>query len=141
MKLLGLSDFEGAWRLRREIFDRSSGSRIEFVGEARFQASGIETLSYLEEGLLTMPGQQPIVATRQYVWKKSDQQITVCYADGSYFHSFTPAGYSEGTQHVCGNDVYGVVYDFCEWPKWVFTWEVVGPRKDYRSVTVCEPIE
>ncbi|WP_333713283.1 DUF6314 family protein [Yoonia sp.] len=132
--ILGAADFLGDWRITREISDfrlRDSG-RLE--GLARFTAEG-DGLRYHESGTLRFAGGAPIRAERGYLWHFTDTDVQVAHADGAPFHSFARTGEPEATPHLCGEDLYRGTYDFSAFPDWQVTWEVQGPRKDYRSVT------
>jgi len=77
-----------------------------------------------------MPGQVPMTAVRRYIWQPD---LTVWFDDGRFFHQVPGRGGQ--TQHWCDPDMYKVAYDFTHWPQFQVTWEVSGPRKDYRMVS------
>lgn len=120
-----LAEFEGEWRLDRQIV-QADGARAGFSGTARFLPVP-EGLRYAEEGELILPGQRPVRATRAYLWT---EDLSVFFEDGRFFHRVPAAGGL--AEHWCAPDHYRVRYDFSRFPDWSATWEVKGPRKDYR---------
>lgn len=131
-----LSAFPGRWTLSRSIDDRLTQQTGRFEGEAAFTPDG-EVLIYDERGLLSLGDSPAIVATRRYLWRPDGGRIAVFFADGRPFHSFAP-GIPEA-QHRCDPDRYRVTYDFARWPDWTATWDVRGPRKDYRMTSRYRP--
>ncbi|MDY6858173.1 MAG: DUF6314 family protein [Pseudomonadota bacterium] len=124
-----LAAFEGDWLLERQISDALAGAAGRFDGQARF-APGADGLIYDEEGVLHLPGQPPMAATRRYLWRAEAAGIAVFFDDGRPFHGFGSTGTEQATHH-CGPDLYQVRYDFSDWPRWRTLWRVTGPRKDY----------
>ncbi|MGC9369873.1 MAG: DUF6314 family protein [Paracoccaceae bacterium] len=124
-----LADFEGRWRLEREIDDAKAGQTVRFSGEAVFRADA-EGLAVEEAGEMTLPGQPPMRAARCYLWRAQGADIAVFFEDGRPFHLIGP-GARPGAEHDCPPDLYRVRYDFRRWPEWRAEWRVRGPRKDY----------
>lgn len=85
---------------------------------------------------LHLPGHPPIPGRRAYLWLTVSAGIAVCFDDGRPFHEFALGESGPSAMHLCGADRYDVVYDFADWPVWTTTWEVAGPRKDYRMETL-----
>jgi hypothetical protein len=134
MRLLSLSDFEGAWHLVRTIRDLRGGPDGRFEGHAILGPSG-NGLSYMEEGSLLLEGQAAVTASRRYFWRVDDAgRIAVDFADGRPFHSFSLGEVAEA-EHWCDPDSYRVTYRLCGWPNWQTEWRVQGPRKDYRLLS------
>lgn len=128
-----LSDFLGHWRITREIVSRDKtrasflrdGADASFSGHAEWRAvPGGAT--YIESGVLRLQGAAPMTAERRYVWA---EDLSVRFEDGRAFHT-VPALGGEAT-HFCDPDTYVVRYDFSDWPAFVVTYDVRGPRKDY----------
>lgn len=133
-KTVLLPDFLGDWQLTRQITDALHGQNGQLVGHAQFLADGVG-LRYQENGQLTLVSGAVLQADRTYFWNNDESGIAVRFADGAVFHGFDPVGRARGTTHLCGADTYNVAYDFDRWPDWSATWDVTGPRKDYRSIS------
>ena len=103
-------------------------------GLARFTPADAGLL-YHERGTLRFAGGAPLVAERSYLWRFTDTDVFVAYADGAPFHSFPLAGGPEATPHLFGEDMYRGTYSFVGFPDWQVTWTVKGPCTDYRPVT------
>ena len=132
-----LADFAGKWRITREIKDHSGGTTT-FDGEANLSGCD-DQMRYSESGQVTLSNNRTIQAERTYLWRKgSDGQIDVYFDDGRFFHRFS-AG-KPYAEHLCGDDLYKVSYDFTQWPVWRSTWRVIGPRKDYTMVSCYSPL-
>ncbi len=129
----GLDDFIGAYRVSRVITDHRAGVESRFEGRAEI-ATCEGGARYVETGALIM-NEQRFEAERQYLWRQDAGRIHVDFADGAVFHDFDPETGGQASEHLCGEDMYRGGYDFSEWTCWSVTWEVLGPRKDYRSVT------
>ncbi len=132
--ILTEDDFLGRWRLTREITDFRMLENGTLEGEARF-TQHVGGLLYHERGTLQFAGGAPLTAERRYIWSFDGGQVAVSYDDGTMFHSFAPKGSGPTTPHLCGEDMYRGNYSFVAFPKWQVTWNVEGPRKNYRSVT------
>jgi len=130
----GLADFLGRYRLTRQIEDARAQAQSRFEGEAVIAATS-DGASYREVGQLIMDGQR-FEAERSYIWRQKGARIDVLFADGRPFHDFDPVAGGKATEHLCGADWYRGGYDFKSWPEWSVTWDVSGPRKQYRSVSV-----
>lgn len=123
-----LTDFEGRWRLEREIV-HDDGTRAQFVGTADWQPEG-RGMRCTEQGTMCIEGTAPMAAQRVYLW---DEALQVFFDNGRLFHKVPPAGGDTG--HWCDPDQYDGSYDFSRWPDFSVTWAVRGPRKAYRMVS------
>jgi hypothetical protein len=128
-----LYDFEGRWRIARQIDDRLAGSQGRFEGIVTFAPDG-QGLTCREAGELTFDGQTPYAATRTYLWRQGAEGIEVYFEDGRFFH-LIGADQAPVAAHWCDPDDYRVAYDFTLWPDWRAVWTVEGPRKDYTMVS------
>lgn len=128
-----LTDFEGTWRLERQIDDALTGQTGHFTGLASFEAAR-GGLRYTEDGTLEL-GAARFAATRSYMWRAAGELVAVEFEDGRFFHDFDPAAPAPSAHHDCAPDVYDVRYDFSAWPKWRAVWAVKGPRKNYVSTS------
>jgi hypothetical protein len=131
---LRLGDFQGSWKLRREINDHLNGVRSELIGGATFTPEN-GGLKCVETGLLTVTGQKPMQANRTYLWRRRGSDIDVQFENGDPFHQFHPLLDTVTAAHFCAPDQYDVTYDFSGWPNWTGEWRVKGPRKDYQMVS------
>ncbi len=138
MKTLALSDFEGRWRLERQIDDSRAGQTGLLSGEAVFEpvADAPGLLRYSEKGQLRMGDQPPLEATRIYFWRDTPDAIDVSFEDRRAFHRITRGRSMPDDTHHCDPDLYHVSYNFSKWPDWQAMWRVVGPRKDYRMTSL-----
>ena len=128
-----LDDFLGTWDLDRRIV-QSDGQTARFIGQASWTPEG-EGARYTETGQLTLTGYPPMQAARRYRW---DADLSVWFEDGRFFHRVPPQG--GHSDHWCDPDQYEVQYDFGDWPRFRVTWQVRGPRKDYRLTSLYQPL-
>ena len=136
--LMSLLALEGAWRLERRIV-HSDDSEFKFEGEARFARSG-KRLIHDEEGLLSgVPGQEPIRATRRYIWMREGDRIEVHFHDMRPFHTIPMGAEAPETTYLCSPDRYRVSYDFSDMKAWRATWKVEGPKKSYVMESLYRP--
>ena len=136
-QMIGLKDFEGRWRLDRQIKD-ALGADATFSGTALFRRDD-DGLVLHEAGRLELKGQGAFEAERRYLWRQDGGAIAVLFEDGRMFHSFDPVGGVVDADHWCDPDTYKVRYDFTRWPVWQAAWRVTGPRKDYVMQSVYTP--
>ena len=129
-----LSDFAGRWSVSRVIMDRTGGpeGRFEGVAELTPDAQG---LVYSETGQLRLGTAVPFHATRRYLWRADGDAIQTFFDDGRPFHRIALGGVEARDLHDCPPDIYRVLYDFSQWPRWTARWDVTGPRKDYLMVS------
>ncbi|WP_424928254.1 DUF6314 family protein [Amaricoccus tamworthensis] len=125
-----LSAFGGVWEIERTITNHLDGSLSRFSGTADF-GTGPDLGRYREEGRLELDGGTVLVATRSYRWTDATNRIDIFFDHGGYFHGFGHAEVTPLAEHLCGDDLYRVGYDFQAWPVWTATWRVEGPAKDY----------
>ena len=126
-------DFERRWQLVRDIQDRLAGRQGRLTGEAVFTRRD-GGRDYVEAGQLVFGGQPALTAERRYRWEHMDGGARICFEDGRDFHVLR-FGRAATARHHCPPDWYAVAYDFASWPAWSATWDVRGPRKDYRMVS------
>ena len=111
-----------------------------FRGSARFTPDE-DGMVYEERGLMKIDGLRPVSAQRRYLWRENDDgAIEVRFEDGRAFHRIDPDNPAD--THWCDPDMYEVTYRFGQWPDWIVTWKVSGPRKAYQMVsTYRRPVE
>lgn len=127
-----LADFEGRWRIRRQIVPEK-GAEASFEGHGIWSPEG-SGLAYAEQGLLRLPDAPPMQAERRYFWQPD---LCIFFDDGRFFHQVPAMG--GRADHWCDPDHYAVDYDFSRWPDFVVTWAVRGPRKAYRMQSRFTP--
>ena len=133
----GPGDFAGRWRLDRAVTGTPGPAR--FCGLAEIVPDGAGAV-YREAGVLTLAGRQDFRAERAYLWRPAPAGIAVLFDDGRPFHEIRLRARSAvEAEHRCAADLYRVSYDFAAWPVWRAVWQVMGPRKDYRMVSVWQP--
>lgn len=132
-----LSAFIGSYDVARNIDDHKVGAHSRFDGRAVLSVLP-HGAAYRETGALILNDQR-FEAERNYLWHENAGRIWVCFADGRDFHDFDPILGGLASAHLCGADMYSGGYDLSDWPRWSVTWEVSGPRKNYRSVTIYAP--
>ena len=128
--------FRGRWQMVRIIENVTEGVIGEFWGECDFLPDG-NGLTCREEGVLRFRGTD-FHSGRVSLWRfPGSGQIEVRYEDGRPFHDF--ALEDPTAEHLCGEDIYRVAYDFAPdsgLPEaWLSRWEVEGPSKDYAMTT------
>ena len=135
-KIPALEQFTGFWVLSRRIEDMRGGLDGQLEGRTVFTRDEGGGLIYEEQGELRYGEMDGIEATRRYLWRQSNGGIGVFFADGSEFHTILGDRLMPDATHHCPPDLYHVSYDFTRWPDWSSVWKVVGPRKNYRMVSV-----
>ena len=130
--------FLGRWIIQRTINDVSGTLSGRLEGEAAFSLKPRDEtmMEYQESGLLTIATAPPIRAERTYLWRDQGHgSVDVLFADGRPFHRVNLNQQMPFDTHFCSPDIYGVNYDFREWPRWTTLWKVRGPRKAYQMET------
>ncbi|MEL6640299.1 MAG: DUF6314 family protein [Pseudomonadota bacterium] len=138
--MLKPSDFIRTWRLDRQLADRRGEMNGNYSGQANWTMRQDGGVDYAEAGTLMLARGGQMRAERQYLWRWETAGVAVFFADGAFFHRFVPTGKTEGTTHLCGDDIYNVAYDFSQWPNWSATWDVSGPRKAYTAHSSYWPV-
>ncbi len=130
-----LAAFFGGYSVTRRIEDRRAAQTVRFEGRAQISEGDTRHSALYREAGEMQVAQGRFTAERSYLWRAQAGRILVQFDDGRPFHDFDPVSGGAATEHLCGQDWYLGGYDFSDWPQWSVTWEVSGPRKDYRSVT------
>ncbi len=136
--MITLADFEGRWRITREIDDRRAGLRGGLRGTATWR-SGADGMWVQEIGEMQFGHAAPMQATRRYIWRSDGPRIAAFFDDGRAFHAFDPNAAEVTAHHECPPDLYRVRYDFSAWPDWTSAWDISGPRKDLGLITRFRP--
>lgn len=133
------------WSLRRRVRDRASGLVGTVRGRLLIEHVGADELTWAESGLFswTLPGagssagrQAPVTRTLRLA--RDDGQWWMRFADGSPFHPWRPG---EPVEHPCRADLYTGRIDIAPDGESMRTlWDVAGPAKDQRLITVLTRI-
>ena len=134
-----LDAFVGTWSIDRSIEDIAAGRNGTFAGHGTYRREG-SILVYEEAGTISFPDYPAMAAQRSYRWRDGgDGSIVVDFADGRFFHRFYADETRPNAAHHCPPDRYQVSYDFSRWPRWNAEWRVLGPRKNYLTVSTFRP--
>lgn len=136
----GLGDFEGEWRVARQINDARAGQVIAGQGTARWSPAP-SGLIYAETLALQVPGHPAVTATRLYLWRDAGDRIDVRFDDDRPFHAIRLGQAVARDLHHCTPDIYNVCYTFTDWPMFDVCWTAQGPRKDYVMITRYERLD
>lgn len=135
-----LERFLGVWTINRHI----KGEGADLVGEAIFKPVDTVSVSYREQGLLTLANGQTLNTVRHYLYRFKERSILVEFADGPNLGDrFVELRFIEDAQgvmtaqdiHQCGNDAYHVRYHLQSLDAFRTDIGVQGPRKAYTAVT------
>lgn len=120
----------GTWRLDRTVLDRRSGLRGCVHGTLTVGSDG----SWLESGTFRWDG-RVVPVSRHLALRILDGEWWMTFADGRPFHPWRPHSW---VTHPCGADLYrGFVALGPQ--RMRIVWEVAGPAKDQRLVSVFRP--
>lgn len=133
-----LEQFKGHWRLDRRVTDHLTGMRSAFAGQVVLVPDG-KGLLYEERGRWRTGPLKGMAGERRYLWRAERGQIAQYFEDGRPFLAVAPD--SPQAAHWCDPDDYRVQYGFDLPNRWVAVWNVSGPRKDYRMVSLCRRLQ
>ncbi len=123
-----LNVFMGQWSVSRLILDRRGMGRMSFEGIATIDEARFE-----ECGEMQFAGQHS-QSRRTYPLTFSDGGVIVQFPDGREFIRLDERPVQH-VHHHCGSDSYRGRFFFLSPDAWGEVWQVVGPRKDYKSIT------
>lgn len=121
--------YEGRWMVRRLAIDYLARSSYRFAGTATIDGG-----SFAETGTVSL-GANEFPATRQYDLVAKDTGIEVFFADGRPFIMLA-AMPDQRVHHLCGADDYRGRFFFRGNDEWAERWRVIGPRKNYASLSL-----
>ncbi len=130
----------GAWKLSREIPGKG---RLE--GKVSFTPSGQSSLEYREDGVLSISHGGKFNSSRSYVYKLNGGRIEIHYDDphrkNEIMHEldFDAEGKARH-RHRCGEDFYEIVFAFESEDRIRIEYDVRGPQKNYRMVSLLQKI-
>lgn len=125
----------GRWRIARRISDARAGMWGRLTGWAIFAPSA-DGLIHDEEGDLRFGAYQGPVTRRYHLVIDSPSSGMVRHADGSLFHALELTSGTAEIRHRCGEDVYRGRYRVLDENRFTLSWQVTGPRKQYRLATL-----
>ncbi|WP_284977524.1 DUF6314 family protein [Arthrobacter sp. fls2-241-R2A-200] len=121
----------GNWSVKRDLLDRSTGTRGTYTGVVRYLENLDGGLDYREDGTMHWPTHSG-PAFREYVLTPGPDaaSMDVFFPDGRPFHvmSFSEQGHQD--EHWCDPDDYRVNYSYLGPDSFSFSWDVRGPAKD-----------
>lgn len=125
----------GRWRIARRISDARLGIAGRLTGYATFTPSS-DGLIHEEMGELRFGGYRGSATRRYQLMIGHASACEVRHADGSLFHHLDLASGRAEILHRCGCDIYQGHYRVLHGDRFAVTWQVKGPRKQYRLSTV-----
>lgn len=126
-------DLLGSWSLDRRIEDRRSGELLHVTGTAVLEQVGAGEVRWQEEGQLERADGHRAPVSRELRVLRDGEAWTVHLPYGAPFHRWEV---DAPLTHLCGRDVYRGRMERPSALRWSVTWQVTGPAKDYRSVSV-----
>ena len=103
------------------------------LGRLRGTASFVpdrDGISFVERGLLVLPGVQAEASRMYHFMIESDQAFSVFFPDGGFFHRAEVTAGTAFVTHDCAPDTYCGRYRFAGCDRWSLSWRITGPRKD-----------
>lgn len=125
----------GRWRIVRRISDARAGMTGRLAGWAIFTPS-IDGLIHDEMGDLSFGAYRGPVTRRYHLIADNSSTGMVRHADGSLFHALDLASGMADILHSCGEDRYRGRYRVLDRNCFTVSWQVAGPRKQYRLATL-----
>lgn len=122
-----VEDFLGEWTVSRVIFDRNGMGRVVFDGSVIIDRDRFD-----ERGEGVFNGYRSS-ATRIYLLQFSPGRAIVRFPDSREFIRLDEEPV-QTVLHHCGDDTYRGRFFFLSAVAWIETWQVTGPRKNYRSI-------
>jgi Family of unknown function (DUF6314) len=137
-----LAFLRGAWCLDRRLTDHRHGVSGTFCGEAEFAATGDpQLLRYGEQGELRFGGHAGPAWRALLCRGLPGGAVDVRFADGREFYRLDLGSGRWRAKHVCaGRDDYVVTFRVLSPDLVEERWRVLGPDKDYVSVTTLRRI-
>ena len=125
----------GRWRIVRRISDARTDMIGHLMGWAVF-APSTDGLIHDEMGDLSFGAYQGPVTRRYHLIAASPSASMVRHADGSPFHALDLTLGLADILHSCGEDRYRGRYRVLDKNRFTVSWQVTGPRKQYRLATL-----
>lgn len=137
----------GAWKINRKILNsQSKFTRGEGTATFRKRDNDENAMLYREE--LTLYAHfDKISASKEYIFRyKEDETISVYFNEQPerFFYTLNFPQLNSGKssmnlaegEHLCGNDLYMAEYVFVDYNQFQLSYQVNGPQKGYRLITL-----
>ena len=130
-----LSHMAGTWHLDRTISEGSA-----FQGLAHIRTTDVRGVyGYHEEGSFIHNAASQD-AYRDYLYKVKGQTLDILFADPHREDQLYVSLDFAGTKiahdtHLCGDDIYAVIFEIINGDHFLTETMVSGPEKDYRMIT------
>lgn len=125
----------GRWRIARRISDARAELMGRLTGWSVFTPSA-DGLIHDETGDLNFGAYRGPVTRRYHLIADGSSTGIVRHADGSLFHALDLASGMADILHACGDDRYRGRYRVLDESRFTVSWQVTGPRKQYRLATL-----
>ena len=139
----------GVWKINRRILNsQSKFTRGDGIATFKMKENDENAMLYREE--LTLYAHfDKISASKEYIFRyKEDDTISVYFNEKPerFFYTLNfpqlETGKSNinvaGGEHLCGNDLYLAEYVFVDYNQFQLSYQVNGPQKNYRLVTLYD---
>lgn len=139
-----LTCLPGTWHLERRISVAGHESS-HFQGLAHIRPTDVRgTYSFHEEGSFVNERVRQ-EAYRDYIYKAKGKTLDILFADPHRMgQPFVSLDFSQGViandTHVCGQDIYALVFEIISTGEFHTETIVSGPEKDYRLETIYRRI-
>jgi len=130
-----LAHMAGTWHL-----DRAISEGVSFQGLAHIRTTDVRNVyGYHEEGSFIHNATSQD-AYRDYLYKVKGQTLDILFADPHRTDQLYVSLDFAGTKiahdtHVCGDDIYAVVFEIINGDHFLTETMVSGPEKDYRMIS------
>ena len=132
----------------RNIHDHRDDTKGSFEGVATFSdiergpvADPTTSLHFRETGRLLFGNFSGPAERSLFFLQTSPSTMRVTFTDGRLFVDLDLRGGTPNVQHLCGDDVYEITFDFRSPDVVEEIWRVSGPRKDYEASTVMTRVD
>lgn len=127
---------QGLWKINRTIIHNNPYSHVEISGTASFSLHN-DVLLYHEKANLKNLTQYETYGYRRYryIYDQNAQKLFKYFDDGKLFYELHFENGSASGHHLCNDDTYSAKYQFLSDKNFSLSYEVQGPKKDYRILT------
>jgi hypothetical protein len=130
-----LGFMRGRWHLERTLADHRSRTTGLFTGSAVVESVTSDQHDYREQGELRFGGHTGPATRRLVLWGGPDGTADVRFADGRPFYLLDLRSGQWRAEHLCGEDRYEVTHLVLTAGLMEERWRVLGPDKNYESIT------